>query len=250
MPPEADRDPARARSFGAVAEDYERARPGYPKEAVTWLLGTRPLEVVDLGAGTGKLTAVLLGAGHRVVAVEPSGALRERLVAALPEARVLEGRAEEVPLPDGSADAVVVGQAFHWFDTEPSLREITRVLRPGGGLGLIWNFRNDTRAWMRELTAVAGEDGLPGEWDARFEARPLVRSVERRDFRLEHRVDREKLLALVRSWSYVSTLGEPERRGILAAVTRLWEQHPDLAGEREAVLTYRTEAYRVRLGNG
>src|SRR3954451_13634147 len=137
MPPEADRDPVRARSFGAVAEDYERARPGYPKEAVTWLLGPRPLEVVDLGAGTGKLTAVLLGAGHRVVAVEPSDALRKRLAAALPEARVLGGRAEEVPLPDGSAAPVRVGQPFHWFDTDPPLNEIARVLRPGGALGLV-----------------------------------------------------------------------------------------------------------------
>jgi SAM-dependent methyltransferase len=247
MSPEADRDPARARSFGAVAEDYERARPGYPKEAVTWLLGTRPLEVVDLGAGTGKLTAVLLGAGHRVVAVEPSNALRERVAAALPEARVLEGSAEQIPLPDDSADAVVVGQAFHWFDTEPALNEIARVLRPGGALGLVWNFREDSQAWMRELTALAGEDGLPGDWPGEVEESPLVESVERRDFRLEHLVDRGRLLALVRSWSYVSTLNEPERHRILAGVERLWEEHPELAGAREAMLTYRTEAYRVRV---
>src|SRR4051812_12101086 len=138
-----DPDQRRAQSFGGVADDYHRARPGYPVEAVRWLLGSSPLDVVDLGAGTGKLTAVLVGEGHRVVAVEPLEPMRSRLVAALPATPALEGSAEEIPLPDGCADAVVVGQAFHWFDVEPALREIARVLRPGGTLGLLWNARDE-----------------------------------------------------------------------------------------------------------
>ncbi len=130
---------ARARSFAGVADHYDRARPAYPVEAVTWLLGPRGLDVVEVGAGTGKLTAVLLSAGHRVMAaVEPLAELRAKLRAALPDVPVVSGRAEELPLSDGCADAVVVGQAFHWFDAEPALEEVVRVVRARGVPGLLW----------------------------------------------------------------------------------------------------------------
>ena len=108
---------ARARSFGHVADDYEEARPGYPPEAVAWLLGPTPLDVADVGAGTGKLTSGLLAAGHRVVAVEPLDPLRAKLAAALPAARALPGRAEELPLPDAGVDAVE-----NLWDERPDLR--------------------------------------------------------------------------------------------------------------------------------
>jgi SAM-dependent methyltransferase len=215
---------------------------------VTWLLGPRGLDVVEVGAGTGKLTAVLLSAGHRVTAaVEPLAELRAKLRAALPDVPVASGRAEELPLSDGCAEAVVVGQAFHWFDAEPALEEVARVVRGRGVLGLLWNFREDSQAWMRELTAIAGEDVLREGWNAELAASPQVASIERRDFHLEHRVDRDRLLDLVSSWSYVATLDEVERRGVLARVEDLWDRHPDVAGAQEAVLTYRTETYRVLL---
>src|ERR1700690_250709 len=125
----------RARSFGRVAAEYERGRPGYPPEAIEWLLGDPPLEVLDLGAGTGKLTQALLAAGHRVSAVEPLDEMRAILSSQLPAARALAGSAEQLPLADASMDAVAVGSAFHWFDEGAALAEISRVLRPAGVLG-------------------------------------------------------------------------------------------------------------------
>jgi SAM-dependent methyltransferase len=238
---------ARARSFGDTADDYDRARPGYPAEAVEWLLGTRPLDVIDVGAGTGKLTAILARAGHRVTAVEPLAPLRRKLSQALPAVRATSGRAERLPLDDAAADAVVVGQAFHWFDARAAVGEISRVLRPAGVLGLIWNFRDESQRWMRELTTITGADGLPDGWTVEREVLPRVASASRRDFRLEHPVDRERLLALVRSWSYVATLAAAEHKRVLARVHELWDAHPDLAGTSSAVLTYRTEAYKLYL---
>src|SRR5262245_57888935 len=133
----------RASSFGEVAEAYERARPGYPDDAVRWLTGAEPCDVVDLGAGTGKLTRSLVGLGHRVIAVEPLPGMLEQLRGAVPRATALSGSAEAIPLADASADVVVCAQSFHWFDHETALPEIARVLRPGGRLALVWNTRDD-----------------------------------------------------------------------------------------------------------
>ncbi|MDH5334239.1 MAG: class I SAM-dependent methyltransferase, partial [Thermoleophilia bacterium] len=133
----------RATSFAEVADAYERGRPGYPGEAVAWLVGEPPRDVVDLGAGTGKLTRSLVAAGHRVTAVEPLPEMLERLRVAAPEAAAVPGTAEAIPLPDASADVVVSAQAFHWFDHDAALPESVRVLRPGGWLALVWNIRDD-----------------------------------------------------------------------------------------------------------
>ena len=241
-----DSERHRARSFGDVADDYDRARPSYPIEAVRWLLGRDPLEVLDLGAGTGRLTQLLLDAGHSVVAVEPLDALRRKLAAGIPQTRVLDGRAEDIPVSDGSADAVVVSQAFHWFDAERTLPEIRRVLRPGGTLGLLWNFRERSQAWMRDLAAITSQDGLPAGWHTDLQALPHVDLVERRDFPLEQVVDPDKLLALVRSWSKVASCSLRERQEILRRVGELWDRHPELAGTSQATMEYRTETYRVR----
>jgi SAM-dependent methyltransferase len=237
-------DRARGRSFGAVAEDYHRARPSYPAQAVRWLAGSNPVDVVDLGAGTGKLTALLLAESHRVVAVEPDESLLAKLRSVLPGTEALQGTAEAIPVSDRSADVVLVGQAFHWFDPEPALAEIARVLRPHGRLGLLWNFRDDSQAWMRELAAMLGKDGLPDGWTRTFEELPRVASVTRRDCRLAHPVTRDTLVALVSSWSTVATRTPHDREQILDRVRDLWDRHPDL-GRDSATMTYRTEAYRV-----
>src|SRR3954454_13116307 len=124
----------RGLSFGPAAADYERVRPSYPGSAVAWLVGTEPQRVLDLGAGTGKLTRVIVALGHDVVAVEPLPEMRAELSAALPTVETHAGSAEAIPLADASVDAVVVGQAFHWFDQARAVPELARVLRPGGVL--------------------------------------------------------------------------------------------------------------------
>lgn len=150
---------ARARSFGAHAADYAEHRPEYPADAIRWALGaaTRPVgDVLDLAAGTGKLTAGLLPLGVSVTAVEPDDGMRGLLENQFTQVSALAGTAEEIPLPDASVDAVVVGQAFHWFDRDRALDEIARVLRPGGGLGTLWNGEDESVEWVAELMRRTG----------------------------------------------------------------------------------------------
>src|SRR5262245_56573976 len=142
---------ARARSFGAHAADYAEHRPAYPADGIRWALGAsrRPVEdVLDLAAGTGKLTAGLLPLAASVTAVEPDDGMRALLESQFPQVTTMAGTAEEIPLPSASVDAVVVGQAFHWFDRDRALDEIARVLRPGGGLGALWNGEDDSVEWV------------------------------------------------------------------------------------------------------
>src|SRR2546421_7759509 len=123
---------SRGLSFGPAADLYDQVRPSYPQQALVWALGEAPRKVVDLGAGTGILTRVIRALGHEVLPVEPDEAMRARLAASTPGTTPLAGRAEAIPAPDGSVDAVMAGQAYHWFDRDPAHREIARVLRPGG----------------------------------------------------------------------------------------------------------------------
>ena len=159
--PASEEHARRARAFGRVAPQYERGRPTYPAEAIEWLLGGEPLDLVDLGAGTGKLTRVLIDAGHRVRAVEPLREMRVLLADSAAEAELIEGTAERIPLPAGSADAVLVGAAFHWFDQERALAEIARVLRPPGVLGLLGNGFDTSVGWMESLRERLGSR-VPG----------------------------------------------------------------------------------------
>ena len=233
----------RALSFGGVAEQYERARPGYPEDAVDWLVASAQ-RVVDLAAGTGKLTRQLVARGLDVTAVEPSPGMLAQLRVAVPGVHAVEGRAEEIPLPDESADAVVVAQAFHWFDAPIALREIARVLRPGGALGLIWNDRDDDVPWVARLSSLIGADQDPGADPAELiDPTGLFGPVEERRFRFEHRVDRETLLELVASRSWVAVQGPETRAQILAAVAALYDE---VAADDRLVLPYVTYAYRAR----
>ncbi|MFN3865354.1 MAG: methyltransferase domain-containing protein [Demequina sp.] len=140
-----------ATSFGAAAEDYQRGRPGYPADAVAWLLDRSPERVLDLGAGTGKLTAQVVALASEVHAVDPDPAMLDALSRTLPEVTTAVGSAESIPLPDESVDAVVLGQAWHWVDVDAASVEIARVLRPGGTLGLIWNIRDNRAPWVARL---------------------------------------------------------------------------------------------------
>jgi SAM-dependent methyltransferase len=154
-----DVDPARARSFGAHAADYAQHRPSYPADGIRWALAAadRPVRsVLDLAAGTGKLTAGLLPLGLTVTAVEPDDEMRTFLSRQFPQVTALPGTAEEIPLPAASVDAVVVGQAFHWFDRDRALDEIARVLRPGGAVGALWNGEDTSVEWVAALMNETG----------------------------------------------------------------------------------------------
>ena len=145
-------------SFGRAAATYEAGRPEYPAEAVEWMLepvaSRKPLQVADVGAGTGKLTRAVLALGADVVAIDPDTAMLEQLRVGLPEVRTVEGTAERLPLPDASVDAVVLGQAWHWVDPDAGSAEVGRVLRPGGVLGLVWNIRDEREPWVARLTEI------------------------------------------------------------------------------------------------
>jgi SAM-dependent methyltransferase len=149
---------AARRGFGREAEAYERGRPEYPPPATMWFVAQLGLSagriVVDVGAGTGNLTRALLASGADVIAVEPVAAMRAVLERELPTARALEGVAESIPLPDGAADAIVAGAAFHWFDGPGALAEFHRVLRPGGRVGLIWNARDREQPLQRSIDVL------------------------------------------------------------------------------------------------
>ena len=231
---------AAAEGFSRSAEAYERGRPEYPEAAIAYLVElVRPgATVLDLAAGTGKLTRPLVAAGLRVVAVEPVAEMRSALPGAL------EGTAEAIPLGDGSVDAVTVGQAFHWFDGDAALAEIARVLRPGGPLALVWNKRVDTdplNQSIEELVAPYRGDtpGHRGPWRAAFERTSAFTPLEEATF--EHLVvqDADGLEARVGSISFIASLDSAERAGVL-------ERARAIAGDGEITVPYRTEVLTCR----
>ena len=231
-------------AFAEVAAAYERGRPEYPEDAVRWLAGDEPRDVVDLGAGTGKLTRALVELGHRVTAIEPLTEMLELLPANAPGAFAILGTAEIIPLPDAHADVVTCAQSFHWFDRSIALPEIARVLRPGGRLALVWNTRDDREQWVARLSGIIGEerveedDLLPRSID---ESR-LFGDVETTEFAFEQPLDREQLLDLVLSRSYCAKLAPAERMPILEAVGALYDE---IAGPEGIRLPYVTECFRA-----
>lgn len=235
------------RSFGEAVEAYERGRPTYPVDAVRWLVPTAARHVVDLGAGTGKLTAVVHDLGATVTAVEPDDAMRAALTRALPGVEALAGTAESIPLADSSVDAVVVGQAWHWVDPVRAVPEVARVLRPGGALGLVWNLRDEEVAWVGELGALlAGVEGKVRDVDDPPVGDPFP-PLEERVFRWSNRLTRTQVVDMVASRSYVIALDEARRAELLDGVRRLLAEHPDLHGADEVDLPYVTRAFRTSL---
>ena len=224
----------RANSFGARASAYAEHRPDYPAEAIRWVLeplGEGQHQVLDLGAGTGKLTGGLLAEGHHVTAVEPDEAMLSELVRHHGAARALPGTAERIPLPDGTVDAVVVGQAFHWFDATRAVPEIARVLRPRGVLAVMWNDYDDSTPWVAEFvrtthSSVSAQDELAFDPMTGHE---LFTDTVSRVFRHVHRRTAESLVAMVNTHSHALLIPEEERAELNARMLAFLKSRPETA---------------------
>lgn len=228
-----------ARGFSRSAEAYEAGRPGYPDAAVSLFASRLPARarVLDLAAGTGKLTRPLLAAGLEVIAVEPVAVMRSALPASV---WALEGTAEAIPLGAGEVDGAAVGQAFHWFDGDAALPEIHRVLRPDGLLALLWNTRAEDDPVNRAIDELLApyRRGTPTQrgkaWRSAFDRTALFAPVEDREFPNEQRLDAEGMEARVGSISFIAALDAPER-------ARVVERARAIAGDGTATVAYRTE---------
>jgi SAM-dependent methyltransferase len=238
---------ARSLSFGPQAAAYERGRPSYPPEAIDWLLPTGARDVLDLGAGTGKLTTRLVERGLAVVAVDPIAEMLEVLRQSLPDTPALLGTAEEIPLADNSVDAVLVAQAWHWFDPKRAIPEVARVLRPGGRLGLVWNTRDERLGWVRELGTIIGRDGDPVR-DKVTLPEPFT-GLERHHVEWTNYLTPQALIDLVASRSYCITSPTEVRTKTLDQVRALLATHPALANTEGLALPYITVCVRATLAN-
>jgi SAM-dependent methyltransferase len=214
--------------FTAEAESYDRGRPGYPPAAISLLMAMLGIDetttVVDIGAGTGKFTGQI-AAFTRVVAVEPVGAMHAILHRRFPDVSIVEGSAEAIPLLDGYADVVTVAQAFHWFDGNAALQEMHRVLRPRGRLGLVWNVRDETSQWVRELMDLIRpyQGGTPvytsGAWKRAFEHQPFFRIVAHKQVKHAQSCTISEIIDHMASISYVAALEASIRKELLERIS-------------------------------
>jgi SAM-dependent methyltransferase len=240
---------ARSKSFGAAASIYERSRPSYPDASVDWLLPDGHPQVVDLGAGTGKLTRLIAERGVEVTAVEPSDGMRAQLERAVPGVPALAGSAEQIPLADHSVDAVLVAQAWHWVDLARASAEVIRVLRPGGRLGLIWNHRDERVDWVNELMlATQHEVGAHNGIDpSNPEFGPGFGQIEYLVTEWQVPMTPESLLDSIASRSHVIVASAAERDEVAGRVQHLLDTHPQLAGRDEFEMPYVTYASRAHV---
>lgn len=261
-----------ARGFGAEAAAYDRARPSYPPDAISWLTGNLRLgpgsRVVDLAAGTGKLTRLLAGIGTDLIAVEPVAAMRARLREQLPEVPVLAGVAEALPIADSCVDAVVVAQAFHWFDARRAMTEIARVVRPGGHLALIWNARERSVEWLDQVWSVMDRVERHAPWrdegvgggaaddslrrSERYLAGPGDANwspwTEGTFFHVQYSTH-DDVIDRMRSVSHIATLPPQSQQGVLDEIRTILAEHPQTRQKTTVGIPYRVDAmYTERLG--
>jgi ubiquinone/menaquinone biosynthesis C-methylase UbiE len=236
-----------AASFDLAAEVYERSRPEYPDAAIDWLLPEGAKTVLDLGAGTGKLTRSLTARGLDVIAVDPSQNMLAQLRTAVPGAVVHQGSAEDIPLADASVDAVLVAQAWHWVDQDAALPSVARVLKPGGTLGLVWNYRDERVPWIARLTKAmhpaAGEIFLDEEEILTGPFGP----IESANFEWSMEFSRSAIVELLKSRSYYITSSPEHQDELETAVNDLLDNDPDVGGQTVFAMPYVTHAFRMRL---
>ena len=247
-----------ARAFAGVADVYDQARPDFPPEPIDWAWQRLELgegeTVVDLAAGTGKLSQSLVGRAARLIAVEPQAEMRRVLAERVPAAEIVDATAEELPLPAASVGAVFVASAFHWFDGPAALASIHRVLVPGGGLTLLWNdFDDEGQPWAEEfgerLEAVPAPDARPenrpytGLWRTAFEDSTLFGPLESRAFARKARVEVDRLLLLMSTWSVLAARPKAEQEELMRDLRRILEPHA-VAGEVE--VTRRVDVHLTR----
>jgi SAM-dependent methyltransferase len=265
LPPE--EKAKRAGSFGAVASHYERYRPGPPVAAVDWLLPRHVARVVDLGAGTGALTRLLVERADEVVAVEPDDRMRSVLSAEVPGVRVVMGRGEAIPIPDASADAVLASSSWHWMDPVPTLHEVARVLVPGGTLGVLWSgvdpegpFLVQARALLADYVQGGGRGGgdegefashVMGDADRPSSTLEIPPGVpfgppERQVLTWDVALDADELIGLLGTFSWIITMPEQTRIGVIAEARRLLGELLGVEGDVTVDVQFRAEVWRSR----
>lgn len=261
----------RAGSFGGVASQYERYRPGPPVAAVDWFLPSRVGTVVDLGAGTGALTRLLLERADEVVAVEPDERMRSVLEAEVPAARALAGRGESIPLPDGCADAVLASSSWHWMDPIPTLHEVGRVLVSGGIVGAVWSgpdpegpFMVQARALLADQAHGTADDAgvtedapvggelsslIPGDMLRPTFGFQIPDGVpfdqpEHEVFAWDLALNADDLIGLLGTLSWIITMPDEQRERVLNEIRRLLREFLGVAGNVTADVAFRADAWR------
>lgn len=239
--------------FDREADRYERGRPGYPDLVTRYIhraLGVQPgHRILELGPGTGKFTRALADWNGRILGVEPTDGMRRVFRRTLPDADVVAGTADAIPLRDGSVDHVVVAQAFHWFPQPSSLSEIARVLRPHGGLGLVWNIRDETVPWVARWGELMDRymTGIPrtrsNAWRSAFDARVPFEPVTERSFGHLQFADRPTMRDRMLSVSAIGLLDPAAQRSLIADLDRLLDADPATSDRTMIAIPYRTDVY-------
>ena len=235
-----------SRSFGRIADLYERLRPTYPAGALDAVLPADARRVVDVGAGTGKLTAVLVARGLDVIAVEPDDRMRAVLTATVSQADARAGAAEQLPLADGEVQAVLFAQAWHWADPDLAAREARRVLTSGGVLAMLWNLHDDRIGWVAELNRLTGSGAAITTFNDPPDLPGFAAGV-RREVPWRMPLHKDELIDLARTWSSVGTRPAAEQKQILDSVQRMLETDPQFTASDVIELPYvcGTHGYRL-----
>lgn len=254
---------ARARSFGAIAEDYERWRPGMDPAVADWFVPERVGRVVDVGAGTGKLSRLLVGRAADVVCVEPDERMRAVLARQVPEATVRDGAGEHIPLEDASADAVLVSSAWHWMDHAATTAEVARVLRPGGTLGVVWSGIDWTDEWFQQVRARVEADAAAAPssvmaalvdraaMDDSTHALELPRDApfsepEQHSVRWTLPMTADDLVGMLGTVSGILVLPDDRRRAVISEVRDALGRYGDIEGDATIAAPFRAQCWRTR----